>query len=210
MKVLETERLILQPFRLEDRAEIHRLVYADPQVALFWSGQTWALDEITESFARKLAQRENGLDFQAIVLKATDTLIGLIGFQLYEAGEIEQYMLFKNQASRLDYDENFIQVELTYALGRAYWGKGYATEAGRAMIKHGFQELGIGRIVNSVAVENVHSVNLLRRLGFQIENNLKSRPFSKPFEASPGIIGSLNNLSWRKVHDLLGSDVHSK
>lgn len=37
MKVLETERLILRPFRLEDREEIHRLVYADPQVAPFWS-----------------------------------------------------------------------------------------------------------------------------------------------------------------------------
>lgn len=53
MKVLETERLLLRPFQLEDKAEIHRLVYADPQVAPFWSSRTWAIEEITESFARQ-------------------------------------------------------------------------------------------------------------------------------------------------------------
>ena len=63
----------------------------------------------------------------------------------------------------------------------------------RTMIEYGFQEFGINRIVNSVAVENARSVNLLRRLGFQIENNLKSRPFAKPFQNSPGISGILNN-----------------
>lgn len=56
MKALETERLLLRPFRPEDKAEIHRLVYAGPKVAPFWSSRTWALEEITESFARKLAQ----------------------------------------------------------------------------------------------------------------------------------------------------------
>ena len=38
MHVLETERLILRPFRLADREQIHRLVYADPQVAPGWTG----------------------------------------------------------------------------------------------------------------------------------------------------------------------------
>ena len=146
MKALETKRLILRPFTPEDREEIHRLVYADPQVAPNWTGQTWTLDEITESFERKLAQRENELDFQAVILKEIDNLIGLIGFQQYDPGEIYNYVVFENETSRLD-NANTVQVELTYALGREYWGKGYATEASLAMIEHGFQELGIDRII---------------------------------------------------------------
>ena len=199
MKVLETERLILRPFRLEDRAEIHRLVYADPQVAPFWSSRTWVLDEITESFARKLVQRPNGLDFQAITLKTTGDLMGLIGFQLYAAGDIDEYMIFEHAASRLTYDPAFFEVELTYALGYAFWHKGYATEAGQALIEHGFGILNIGRIVNSVAEENVASVNLMRRLGLHIERNVKPKPFGGPWQNSPGVIGILTNPHWQKA-----------
>ncbi len=201
MKVLETERLILRPFQPEDRKEIHRLVYADPQVAPGWTGRTWALDEITESFARKLAQRPNGLDFQAIVLKATVELLGLIGFQLYEADEIEQWMTFEHATSRRAYDPEFIEVEITYALGYAFWHKGYATEAGQALIEHGFRELNIGRIVNSVAEENVHSVNLMKRLGLRIEHSLKPKPFSGPWHNSAGVIGILENPHWQRRKD---------
>lgn len=192
MKALETERLILRPFSLEDREEIHRLVYADPEVAPFWSMRSWELDEITESFENKRAQRQNELDFQAIVLKETKNLIGLIGFQQYNLGEIYNYVIFENESSQLD-DSDTVQVEITYALGRQYWGKGYATEAGQAMIEYGFQKLGIDRIIDSVALENVPSVNLLKRLGFRIENNLKPTPFNGPWINSPGIIGILDN-----------------
>lgn len=193
LKLLETERLILRPFEAGDKEEIHRLVYADPAVAPNWSGKTWALDEIDESFERKLKQRRNGLDWQAVVLRATGELLGLIGFQQYGAHEIAEYMIFENEASRLDYREDFIEVEITYALGRAFWGQGYATEAGLAMIDHGFRELGIGRIIDSVAVENVRSVNLLQRLGFRIENNLSPNRFGGPWKNSRGIIGILDN-----------------
>lgn len=198
MKVLETDRLILRPFRLEDRGEIHRLVYADPQVAPGWTGRTWALDEITESFARKLAQRTNGLDFQAITLKATGDLMGLIGFQLYEEGEMEKYMTFEHEASRRAYDPAFFEVELTYALGYAFWHQGYTTEAGRALIEYGFHELNIGRIVNSVAAENVHSVNLMKGLGLHIQRSLKPKPVSGPWKNSDGVIGILDNPHWQR------------
>jgi ribosomal-protein-alanine N-acetyltransferase len=199
MKTLETERLVLRPFRLEDREEIHRLVYADPQVAPVWSSRTWTLAEITESFAHKLAQRPNGLDFQAITLKATGELIGLLGFQLYEEGDIEEYMIFEQEASRRTYDPGFFEVEITYALGYAFWHQGYATEAGKALIEHGFRELTIGRIVNSVAAENIPSVKLMKRLGLRIQRDLKPTPFTGPWKNSPGMIGILVNPHWQRA-----------
>lgn len=104
MKELETERLRLRPFQPEDRAAIHRLVYGDPLVAPGWTGRTWTLEEITESFAHKLAQRRNRLDFQAIVHKTSGELMGLIGFQLHEEGELEEYLIFEHEANRRPYD----------------------------------------------------------------------------------------------------------
>ena len=60
-------------------------------------------------------------------------------------------------------------------LGRAYWKKGYAAEMGESMIAYGFEELGIGRIIQGVLSENLNSINLMQRLGFRIEKGLNSR-----------------------------------
>ena len=57
-------------------------------------------------------------------------------------------------------------------MGRAYWKQGYATEMGRALVAYGFDKLGIGRIIQGVRRGNPNSVNLMRRLGFRIENGL--------------------------------------
>lgn len=197
MEVLVTKRLLLQPFEEADRVEMHRIVYADPRVAPNWSGKTWAIEEISESFDRKLEQRDDGLDFRAIELKGTSDLIGLIGFQRYQKGEIEQHMEFEDETSRLEFDPLFPEVELTYALGHAFRGHGYAVQAGKAMIDYGFRVLNIGRIVNSVALQNVRSVNPMRRLGFRIRRSLKPKLFGGPWKDSAGVIGTLENPQWR-------------
>ena len=132
------------------------------------------------------------------MLKAPGDLLGLIGFQLHEEGEIEQYIIFENETSRRAYDPAFFEVEITYALGYEFWHKGYATEAGRALIEHGFRVLNIGRIVNSVAEENVHSVKLMKRLGLRIERSLKPKPFIGPWKNSDGVIGILDNPHWQR------------
>ncbi len=55
---------------------------------------------------------------------------------------------------------------LAFYLARPYWGRGLATEAGRAFIQFGFSELGLSRIVAGANVENVASNRVLRKLGF--------------------------------------------
>jgi len=191
MRKLETERLILRPFTMDDLEELHRLVYADPEVATRWAGRTKTLDEISDSFARKVRQREGEPGFLAIVLKKGGALLGLSGFQRYMPGEDTSYIVLEDAPSRIGQDPDFIEVELTYALGREHWKKGYATEAAKALIEYGFKELRIGRMVNSVSGENVDSVNLMRRLGFRIERNLHPRP--SRVSDSPGVIGILDN-----------------
>jgi RimJ/RimL family protein N-acetyltransferase len=192
MKSVETTRLLLRPFMASDLQHIHRLVYADPEVAPAWTGRTKTVDEIQTSFAAKVAQQENDFGFLAIVLKARNELIGTVALQRYMPGDDTGYMVLESKPDyRVGSDPRVIEVELTYALGRAYWSQGYAIEAGLALIRHGFNEMGVGRIINSVNSQNFRSVNLMRRLGFRLERNLRPKPFGN-LEAS-GVIGILNN-----------------
>jgi RimJ/RimL family protein N-acetyltransferase len=96
-----------------------------------------------------------------------------MGFQRHDPGEGETigFLLSEDEPNRkVGFDPNFIEVELTYALGRAYWKQGYATEMGKAMVQYGFEKIGIGRIIQGVRSHNLNSINLMRRLGFRIEN----------------------------------------
>ena len=75
---------------------------------------------------------------------------------------------------------------LTYALGLDYWKQGYASEMGQAIIVYGFETIGIGRIIQGVRTKNSNSVNLMRRLGFRIENG--THP-----EETVGILDNIQN-----------------
>lgn len=57
---------------------------------------------------------------------------------------------------------------LGFYLSRAYWGKGLATEAGRACVNFGFSELGLSRILAAVEIGNNASVRVLEKLGFAL------------------------------------------
>ena len=175
LNILETERLILRRFTLEDLDEIFRLVYADSEVKDSWSAAKGTPAEIKERFATQHILTEGKFGFRAIVLKGTETLIGLMGFQEHEPGEGQDifYLLSENEPERrVGFDPDFPEVELTYALGRDSWKKGYATEMGQALIEYGLEELGIGRIIQGVRSENRNSVKLMQRLGFRIEKGL--------------------------------------
>jgi [ribosomal protein S5]-alanine N-acetyltransferase len=58
---------------------------------------------------------------------------------------------------------------LGFYLARAFWGRGLATEAGRAFVDFGFGELGLKRIVTAVDSRNAVSVRVLGKLGFVVE-----------------------------------------
>jgi RimJ/RimL family protein N-acetyltransferase len=192
MKTLHTPRLLLRPFTMGDLHETHRLLYADPQVAPAWTARTKSLDEIQFTFAAKVAQQENDFGFLAVVLKAGSQLIGTVALQRYLPGDDTHYMRLENAPDyRVGSDPARIEVELTYALGRAYWRQGFASEAGRALIAHGFKEMAVWRIINSVNGQNLTSVNLMRRLGFRLERNLYRSPFGHLDAA--GIIGILDS-----------------
>lgn len=63
--------------------------------------------------------------------------------------------------------------ELGYWLGVPFWGRGYATEAARAMIEYGFETLGLHRIYASYFPENIASGHVLRKIGMKREGLLR-------------------------------------
>ena len=146
-----------------------------------------------QGFAEDHIHPQGEFGFRAMVLKETETVIGLMGFQRHAPSEGERigFLLSEEEPNRrVGYDPDYIDAELTYALGRPYWNKGYATEMGKAMIAYGFEKLGIGRIIQGVNSKNLNSINLMRRLGFRIENCIYPG----------GVVGILENYQlWRQT-----------
>lgn len=177
MIILETDRLILRDFEPNALDAIYILVYADRQVKDTWSGASGTTEEIKQRFADLTIRFTSRFGYKALVEKQTNTLVGLMGYQAHERAQGDEidYLLSEETPHRtVNYDPDCLEVELTYALGRAYWKKGYATEMGKAMIAYGFQTFGIGRIIQGTLAQNENSIGLMRRLGFSIEHGLRS------------------------------------
>ena len=147
---LETERLTLRQFRVEeDAAAHHRQVGSDPAVT--WDGSTWTLDETRERLTRYVQLwRERGFGPWAVVDKASGELLGHAGLQpLEDTGE----------------------VELAYYLGRSAWGRGIATEVGRAAVRFAFEQLQLDHVLAVVRPENTASQRVLAKLGFEHDHD---------------------------------------
>jgi len=65
----------------------------------------------------------------------------------------------------LNYLDETGEVEVDYALARAYWGRGIATEVARASLRFGFEHLGLERIIGLAVPENIASRRVLERIG---------------------------------------------
>jgi ribosomal-protein-alanine N-acetyltransferase len=144
--ILETARLILRPFVAEDDRAIFALA-SDPLVAHFVRFEAHRTIADTHAFLELVRQHyEQGeIVALAIALKDEDRLIGSCGFVSHATEERS--------------------AEIGYWIGRPYWGKGYATEAGSALMTHGFKQMGLARIVAKCSVENYGSQRVLAKLG---------------------------------------------
>ena len=166
MKELQTERLILRYFRPDDVDPIHCLIYNDPEVYRWWGGASGTREEVEDRVLTWMSTAP-GNDFGnlAVVLKANDQAIGFMALQNYVASWVR---LADDPTSPY----NSLEVELSYVLGRPYWGKGYAYEACLAMRDYAFRDLGLRRLLSCIEPENARSIALAQRLGFRAEPNL--------------------------------------
>ncbi|HEU4325148.1 MAG TPA: GNAT family N-acetyltransferase [Roseiflexaceae bacterium] len=166
MQPFATERLILRPFRLDDAAHLHREIYADPLVLQHYSNRKHADPEQTRLYlADHLAAWQGDLGRHAVIRAEDGRLLGQVHLDSY----VNRYYRWRGEA---DQPFNSVEVELAFAFGRRFWGQGYATEACRAMIAYAFGALRLRRLVGGAHRPNERSVNLQRRLGYRVEDNL--------------------------------------
>lgn len=143
---IETERLVVRGFVPEADAEPMFTVYGDAEVMRFIPGGALSDERAVRSLLERYAQaqRRQGFSSWAVVERETGLPIGDAGFGLFEpTGE----------------------VELGYTLAREYWGQGYATEAARACLVAGLEQLAVPRIIAVVDVENEASRRVPERIG---------------------------------------------
>ena len=61
------------------------------------------------------------------------------------------------------------EVEVGFRLKKKFWGKGYSTEAGIRLLKHGFETVGLKRIIAIVRPDNLASQTVIKKIGLKEE-----------------------------------------
>jgi ribosomal-protein-alanine N-acetyltransferase len=154
---LRTARLLLGAFDLEDAVELQRLAgareIADTTVSI---PHPYELDHALAWIAqqRREAVRGRATNF-AVRLLPDGPLIGSAGLR--------------------DIDPEHLQAELGFWIGREWWGQGYAREAASAVIRFGFDSLGLNRICAHHMVRNPAAGQVLLASGMQCEGLLRQR-----------------------------------
>jgi RimJ/RimL family protein N-acetyltransferase len=142
---LETERLRLRAFRNED-LDAYAPMCADPEVMRYLgTGVPLSRGEAWRSMAGFLGHWAlRGYGMWALEEKATGAFVGRAGFLN---------------------PEGWPGFELGWTLGRAHWGRGYATEAARRALDFAFRELEQPRVISLIRPGNEASKRVAERLG---------------------------------------------
>lgn len=152
MKTIETERLILRAWNVEDVDDLYD--YAkNPNVGPHGG---WKPHESkTESLEIMQTLFIDKYDSWAIVYKENGRVIGSIGYEL--------------DTKRPDINCK----ELGYAMGEDYWGKGLMTEAAKVAIRYGFEELELDMVSIYRNPQNTRSGRVIEKCGFSYEGTLR-------------------------------------
>jgi RimJ/RimL family protein N-acetyltransferase len=147
---LETERLVLRPLELSDAEAVRQLAgdraIAENTISIPHPYEAGMAEEWI-SGRQEMFENQKGVTL-AITLKSDGTLIGAMSLMDLHVGH---------------------RAELGYWVGRPYWGQGFCTEGGEAMIRYGFEQLGLVRIHASHFGSNPASGKVLTKLGMRHE-----------------------------------------
>ncbi len=150
--IAETDRLIIRNWIPEEDAEQAFQIYSDPEVTRFLITKVDSVESslnLLQRWVTKATLQSNGTGLWAIIIKETGEIVGMIG-------------LIQLQ----DEDENLTQdYEIGWHLKKSAWGKGYATEAAKAILDYGFKVLKLTTIYAIARPENTASLRLIQRLG---------------------------------------------
>jgi RimJ/RimL family protein N-acetyltransferase len=150
---IETERLLLRMYRPEELETIYQML-SDKNVTRFYPpGFTITREVVLASMPRRLeVWRERGFAQLGVFEKETGNLVGYCGLQPFDKTP---------------------EIEIYYGYFKDAWGKGYATEAARAMLRFGFEETTLDKIVAGTHPDNFASQKVLEKIGLEKQEGLR-------------------------------------
>ena len=182
MHVLETVRLRIGPFTMEDLPDVHRLFDIELCDADLRTDKMETLAERSEwlqwtvlNYAQLAKLRQPPYGDRAVILKSTGQLIGSCGF-VPCLNAFEQLPNFAASDTTQSPGRCSTEFGLFYAVSPAHQRHGYASEATRALVDYAFEHLHLKRVVATTTYDNVASIGVMGRLGMRIEKN----PFRQP------------------------------
>lgn len=149
---LETERLILSEIAMDDLDNIHRL-HSIPAVDEFNTlgipKSIYETKKIILPLIEARIKKPRDSYTLKINVKESNQFIGIAGLTLS--------------------NDKFKRGEIYYKLHPDYWGKGYATEIAKRLIRTGFEDFGLHKVEAGVATENIKSIRVLEKVGMTRE-----------------------------------------
>ena len=150
MTELSTERLLLRPFTLDDVDALHTL-WADREVRRYlFDGEVQARERVVEVVDNSIEGFAD-VGYGFFSMRRRESPAGIVGFSGFRP-----------------FDEPGV-VEMLFAVAPSHWGRGYATEATREVLRYGFEQCDLRRVVATTDTPNQRSVRVLQRLGLFFE-----------------------------------------
>ena len=142
---LTTERLILRLFTMNDIEDLFAITNETDIFRYFPTKTGWTIEKTERSIFHQIQHWDKyGYGQMAVTLADSGQLMGWCGLEfLPETNE----------------------TEVGYLLSKAFWGKGYATEAAKESVKFGVENVGLKEIIGLTDPENIASQKVLQKCG---------------------------------------------
>ncbi|MDU1052963.1 GNAT family N-acetyltransferase [Clostridium baratii] len=176
---LETERMILRPWRIEDAPDLYKYA-SDPKVGPIAGWPVHTSVENSKEIIRDVFSNEG---IYAVVLKGQEEPIGCIGLLIGEASDFG-----------IGQDEG----EIAYWIGVPYWGKGLIPEAIRELMRYSFEELGLKTLWCGYFDGNEKSLRAQEKCGFEYHHTNYDKPWPLMGDVRTEIITCITKAKWLK------------
>ena len=151
--ILDTKRLVLQPFKMDDAIQISNLANNKALASILGLPSPYELKDAEDWIAIHPELISEGVEYPlTITMKESTQIIGTITIRI---------------------DKNNHKGELGYWIGQEYWGNGFATEAIKCLLAFGFDQLNLNKIGASVISQNIASKTVLKKVGLLKEGTLR-------------------------------------
>ncbi|MFC5567072.1 GNAT family N-acetyltransferase [Rubellimicrobium aerolatum] len=171
---METPRLRLRTFRTGDLAHLVAM-NADPTVMAHLGGPMSPEASLAMAEAIQHAFLAEGIGMIAVERRADEAFLGIAGL------------------NRLAWYPD--DLEVGWRLLPAHWGRGYATEAGRAWLGYAFRRHGVARVISVADVPNRRSRAVMERLGLQLDHTALLQEGEDRFEAA---VHAITRAEWER------------